>query len=376
MCSCPEKETVVLQFPKFLDKGRGNLTINFRGNIKNMVTGFYRSNFPTQSEQENLIAVTDFGPTDSRRAFPNWDEPALKAMIELTLIAPRDHITLSNMNEVKRRDYSEDLEEIKFATSPPMSTYLMAVVVGKFDSVQKSTDDQEVLIHVFTPIGRKDDGMFALELSSQLLLFYKHYFNISYPLTKLDLISIPDFPSSMENWGLVTFTETQILVNNQTSEEDKRTVAVVIAHGLAHQWFGNLVTLDSWDELWLNEGFASFMENQAIDILYPNWKVWNQFVSNDYQNALEFDALRTSYPIISKFDNPSEIGTSFDDISYHQKATSILRMLNGWIGDEVQLFYILNKFFDFLMKTTNSEVCGHVSESTFVFMSIKALEKS
>jgi puromycin-sensitive aminopeptidase len=329
-----------------LGVGRGNLTINFKGNINNMVTGFYSANYNTG--QESFIAVTDFGPGDARRAFPSWDEPQYKTMFDLTVIAPKDHITLTNMDEVNRRLYSEELEEIKFRTSPPMSTHLIAIVVGKFDFIEKMTQDGNVLIRVFTPIDRKNEGMFALDFTDKLLSFYKYYFNISYPLPKLDIISIPEFPSSMETWGLVTFTESQILVNNQTSEEEKRIVAIVIAHGLAHQWFGNLVTLDSWNDLWLNEGIATFMENQAIDIMYPMWKIKKQFVYNDLQNALEFDALKTAHSIETKFDNPYEIRNSFDDITY-QKAASILRMLNSWIGSKVlfdfEEFIFLSKLY-------------------------------
>ncbi len=297
-----------------------------------MVTGFYSANYNTG--QESLIAVTDFGPADARRAFPSWDEPEYKTMFDLTLIVPKDHITLTNMDEVNRRIYSEESEEIKFGTSPPMSTHLIAIVVGKFDSIEKMTQDGNVLIRVFTPIDRKNEGMFALDFTDKLLSFYKYYFNISYPLPKLDIISIPEFPSSMETWGLITFTESQILVNNQTSEEEKRIVAIVIAHGLAHLWFGNLVTLDSWNDLWLNEGIATFMENQAIDIMYPMWRIKKHFVYNDLQNALEFDALKTAHSIETKFDNPFAIRNSFDDITY-QKAASILRMLSSWIGSKV-----------------------------------------
>jgi aminopeptidase N len=315
-----------------LGVGRGNLTINFKGSINNMVTGFYSANYNTG--QESLIAVTDFGPADARRAFPSWDEPEYKTMFDLTLIVPKDHITLTNMDEVNRRIYSEESEEIKFGTSPPMSTHLIAIVVGKFDSIEKMTQDGNVLIRVFTPIDRKNEGMFALDFTDKLLSFYKYYFNISYPLPKLDIISIPEFPSSMETWGLITFTESQILVNNQTSEEEKRIVAIVIAHGLAHLWFGNLVTLDSWNDLWLNEGIATFMENQAIDIMYPMWRIKKHFVYNDLQNALEFDALKTAHSIETKFDNPFAIRNSFDDITY-QKAASILRMLSSWIGSKV-----------------------------------------
>ena len=344
--TCGSKETVIFQFYKPLDRGHGNLTIHFNGNINNMVTGFYRTHSKFLTEEEGLIAVTDFGPSDSRRAFPNWDDPSFKAMLELTLVSPRNHMTLTNMNERKRRDFNSQFEEIRFETSPPMATCGMAVVVGKFDFIEKLTEDEEVMIRVFTPIGRQEEGMFALEVTSKLLMYYKYYFNTSYPLLKLDLISISDFPSSVETWGLITFTENQILVNNETTEAEKRTVAVVIAHALAHQWFGNLVSFESWNDMWITEGFATFIENEAIDILYPNWKMRNNFIAKEYQNAIELDALKNSVPIDAGIAFPSEINEKFPDASY-KKSAALMRMFSGWIGREVcfvHFFYIkLNK---------------------------------
>ncbi|CAG2100246.1 unnamed protein product [Medioppia subpectinata] len=298
--TCLEKETIILQFYKQLDKGSGNLTINFNGNINNMVTGFYRTNSVSDDQQE-MIAVTDFGPTGSRRAFPNWDDPSFKAQLELTVISPKNHFTLTNMNELRRRSHSSQMDEIRFATSPPMATGMMAVVVGKFDYIEQLTEDNEVSVRVFTPEGRQEEGMFALEVTAKMLMFYKYYFNTSYPLLKLDLISISDFPSSMETWGLITFTESQILVNNNTSEEERRGVAIVIAHALAHQWFGNLV--------------------------------WQTYFAKDIQNAIELDSMRNSLPVETRLESSSEIEKQFSAVSY-QKSAAIMRMFNGFVGKE------------------------------------------
>ena len=335
--TCVGKQTVILQFYKHLDKGTGNLTLTFTGNINNMVTGFYRTH-PKSISEEGMIAVTDFGPTDSRRGFPNLDEPGFKAMIEIIMMVPKNHISLSNMNEQKRRVYNEMFEEVKFEASPPMTTAQMAIVVGRFSFLEQLTEDNEVLVRIFTPIDRQDEALFAMDVTNKLLMFYKYYFNTSYPLLKLDLVSIPEYPSASETWGLITFTEKEILVNNQTTEEEKRTVALVIAHALAHQWFGNLVTLSSWDEMWITEGFATFIENEAIDILYPNWKVWQTFVSKDIQNAMEIDSLPNSMPIETKIDSPSEISEKFVAESY-QKSTAIIRMISGWTGTVVYIQY-------------------------------------
>ena len=329
---CIDKETIILQFYKPLDKGVGNLTINFSGNINSWVTGFFRGH-PT-TEDEGYIAVTDFGPSDSRRAFPNWDEPSFKAQIELTMFSPKNHHVLSNMVERRRRETNPDTDEVRFDVSPPMASCLVALILGKFDYLEKLTEDEEVLVRVFTPINRQDEGMYALDVTSKLLMFYKFYFNTSYPLAKLDLVSIPDYPSSMETWGLITFTEKQILVSNETTEEEKRTVTAVIAHALAHQWIGNLVTIDSWNDMWIIEGFATFVENEAIDILFPSWRVWHNFVAKDAQMALDADSLQSAQPIEPRIDFPTQIQEKFTSVSY-QKSAAVMRMLNRWVGKEV-----------------------------------------
>lgn len=330
--TCVEKETIILQFYKPLDRGVGNLTINFSGNINNWVTGFFRAHPAT--EDEGYIAVTDFGPTDSRRAFPNWDEPSFKAQIELTMFSPKNHHTLSNMAEKRRRQSSPDMDEVRFDMSPPMTSRLLALIIGKFDYLEKLTDDEEVLVRVFTPLYRQEEGLYALEVTTKLLMFYKFYFNASYPLAKLDLVSIPDYPSSMETWGLITFTEKQILVSNDTTEDEQRTVAVVIAHALAHQWIGNLVTFDSLNSMWITEGFATFIESEAIDILFPNWKMWQNFVAKDLQTAFDADSLQSAQPIEPRIDFPIEIQEKFTSVSY-QKSAAVMRMLNRWLGKEV-----------------------------------------
>lgn len=215
-----------------------------------------------------------------------------------------------------------------------MSTYLVAVVVGEFDYVEDKSSDG-VLVRVYTPKSNKEQGRFALEIAVKVLPYYKTYFGIAYPLPKIDLIAIADFSSgAMENWGLVTYRETCLLVDEEnTSTRQKQWIAVVVAHELAHQWFGNLVTMEWWTHLWLNEGYASFVEFLCVAHLFPEYDIWTQFVTDTYIRALELDALKNSHPIEVPVGHPSEIDEIFDDISYN-KGACVIRMLHAYIGDD------------------------------------------
>lgn len=214
-----------------------------------------------------------------------------------------------------------------------MSTYLVAVVVGEFDYIEDKSSDG-VLVRVYVPKSKKEQGQFALEVATKVLPYYKTYFGIAYPLPKIDLIAISDFSSgAMENWGLVTYRETCLLVDPQnTSAVRKQWIALIVAHELAHQWFGNLVTMEWWTHLWLNEGYASFVEFLCVAHLFPEYDIWTQFVTDTHIRALELDALKNSHPIEVPVGHPSEIDEIFDDISYH-KGASVIRMLHAYIGD-------------------------------------------
>jgi len=210
--------------------------------------GFYRCQYLSADGQEQRYsAVTQFQSTDARRAFPCWDEPALKATFEVTLVVPKQRIALSNMNIISETSVGEDLKEVKFAKTPIMSTYLLAFIVGEFDYVEQIASDGTI-IRVYTALGKKEQGLFALQVADRALAYYKDYFSIAYPLPKMDLIAIANFYfGAMENWGLVAYRETCLLVDPQnTSTMSKQYVALVVAHELAHQWFGNLVTMEWW----------------------------------------------------------------------------------------------------------------------------------
>ncbi|KAG1652086.1 Puromycin-sensitive aminopeptidase [Nymphon striatum] len=340
MLSKDEKATAKFSSP--LPLGKGYLSMDFIGSLNDQMKGLYRSKYVINGE-ERYAAVSQFEPTDARRAFPCWDEPAIKAVFNITLIVPKDRVALSNMNVISDEVDSSDsnLRIVKFAPSPIMSTYLVAIVVGEYDYIEDTSEDG-VLVRVYTPVGKTEQGRFSLQVATKSLPFYKDYFKIGYPLPKLDLIAIADFAAgAMENWGLVTYRETCILIDpNNSSTAAKQRVAIVVAHELAHQWFGNLVTMvctlyfkEWWTHLWLNEGFATFMEFLCVDNVLPEYNIWTQFVTDMFTVALELDSLKNSHPIEVPVGSPSEIDEIFDTISYN-KGASVIRMLHNFIGDK------------------------------------------
>ncbi|TNN37896.1 Puromycin-sensitive aminopeptidase [Liparis tanakae] len=331
-----EDEKVTLSFPSALQKGSGTLKIDFVGELNDKMKGFYRSKYTSANGESRYAAVTQFEATDARRAFPCWDEPAIKATFDIVLIVPKDRVALSNMNVIDRKPYPEDenLVEMKFATTPIMSTYLVAFVIGEYDFVESQSSDG-ITVRVYTPIGKAEQGKFALEVATKTLPFYKDYFDVPYPLPKIDLIAIADFAAgAMENWGLVTYRETALLIDPKNScSSSRQWVALVVGHELAHQWFGNLVTMEWWTHLWLNEGFASWIEYLCVDHCFPEYDIWTQFVSADYTRALDLDALDSSHAIEVNVGHPSEVDEIFDAISY-SKGASVIRMLHNYTGDE------------------------------------------
>ncbi|ERE67573.1 importin subunit beta-1 [Cricetulus griseus] len=333
-----EDEKVTLSFPSTLQTGTGTLKIDFVGELNDKMKGFYRSKYTTPAGEVRYAAVTQFEATDARRAFPCWDEPAIKATFDISLVVPKDRVALSNMNVIDRKPYPDDenLVEVKFARTPVMSTYLVAFVVGEYDFVETRSKDG-VCVRVYTPVGKAEQGKFALEVAAKTLPFYKDYFNVPYPLPKIDLIAIADFAAgAMENWGLVTYRETALLIDPKNScSSSRQWVALVVGHELAHQWFGNLVTMEWWTHLWLNEGFASWIEYLCVDHCFPEYDIWTQFVSADYTRAQELDALDNSHPIEVSVGHPSEVDEIFDAISY-SKGASVIRMLHDYIGDKVE----------------------------------------
>ncbi|XP_010432617.1 PREDICTED: aminopeptidase M1-like [Camelina sativa] len=327
-----EDEILVLEFTDILPHGVGVLELGFNGVLNDKMKGFYRSTYEHNGEKKNM-AVTQFEPADARRCFPCWDEPACKATFKITLEVPADLVALSNM-PVMEEKLNGIVKIVSYQESPIMSTYLVAIVVGLFDYVEDHTSDG-VKVRVYCQVGKADQGRFALHVGAKTLDLFKEYFAVPYPLPKMDMIAIPDFAAgAMENYGLVTYRETALLYDEQHSAaSNKQRVATVVAHELAHQWFGNLVTMEWWTHLWLNEGFATWVSYLATDSLFPEWKIWTQFLDESTE-GLRLDGLEESHPIEVEVNHAAEIDEIFDAISY-RKGASVIRMLQSYLGAEV-----------------------------------------
>ncbi|GFY96739.1 aminopeptidase M1 [Actinidia rufa] len=289
------------------------------------------------------MAVTQFEPADARRCFPCWDEPACKATFKIALEVPSEVAALSNMPVVEEK-LNGNIKTVHYQESPIMSTYLVAVVIGLFDYVEDFTSDG-IKVRVYCQVSKANQGKFALDVAVKTLDLYKKYFAVPYSLPKLDMIAIPDFVAgAMENYGLVTYCETALLYDEKHSAaSNKQTVATVVAHELAHQWFGNLVTMEWWTHLWLNEGFATWVSYLATDSLFPEWKIWTQFL-DESSEGLRLDGLAESHPIEAcliwnifsfqvEINHACEIDEIFDAISY-RKGASVIRMLQSYLGPE------------------------------------------
>ena len=311
-------------------KGPAEIYLEFQGILNDRLLGFYRSQY-RQGSQTKYLATTQFEAADARRAFPCWDEPKAKATFDISIIADNKFSAISNM-PIKSKTKMKNKTLYKFLRTPIMSTYLIYLGVGEFEYLNGRIG--KIQIRVVTTRGNKSKGKYSLELGKKLLESYEKYFGIKYPLPKLDLIAVPDFAAgAMENWGAITFRETILLYDpNTSSTRTKQFIAEVISHEIAHQWFGNLVTMKWWNDLWLNESFATFMATKFVDKFYPEWDLWNQFVEDAMNVAMGLDSLKTTHPIDVKVKSPAEIREIFDAISY-DKGGCILRMLESYVGE-------------------------------------------
>lgn len=326
-----KKESLAILVPKKI-RGTAQITIEFSGILNDRLVGFYRSQYKDKSGKTKYLATTQFEAADARRAFPCVDTPAAKATFDITLVTEKSHTAISNMHMTSKRTVGGKTAH-KFARTPIMSTYLVYLGVGEFEFL--SSRQGKVQYRVVTTAGNSKKGKFALDLCKKLVLSYEKYFGIKYPLPKLDLIAVPDFAAgAMENWGAITFRETILLYDpNTSSTQTKQFIAEVVSHELAHQWFGNLVTMKWWNDLWLNESFATFMATKFVDKFYPEWNLWDQFLEDAMNTAMGLDALHSSHPIDVKVKAPSEIREIFDAISY-DKGGCILRMLENYVTEE------------------------------------------
>src|SRR3989344_717449 len=320
-----ESETIVLENPKPI-KGDIEINIEFSGIISEDLAGIYKSTYEHKGKKEYLITTQCEAPY-ARKIFPCFDEPNKKATFDLTIIIEKNLKSISN-TKIKSEEIKDDKKIVKFKTTPKMSTYLLYLGIGNFEFIEDNY--KEVELRIITTPGKTKDAKFALKYTKR----YLEYFEIPYPLEKLDLLAIPDFGAgAMENWGAITFRELLLLVNEKTSENIKKRVAEVIAHELWHQWSGNLVTMNWWNDLWLNESFANYMAYKAVDHYNPEWKIWDDYLSEEFASGLFKDTLKTTHSIKVKVNKVQEIEEIFDEISY-SKGGSVLRMLDNYMGEE------------------------------------------
>ncbi|MGH0162220.1 UNVERIFIED_CONTAM: hypothetical protein FKN15_042193 [Acipenser sinensis] len=369
----PSHEQIALQAAEPLAAHRKyRLCIEFRASLAEGFDGFYKSTYRTVDGEKRILATTDFEPTAARMAFPCFDEPSFKATFSIKISRERQHLALSNMPKIMTLELEGGLLEDHFDKSVKMSTYLVAYIVCDFRAVSAVTSSG-IKISVYAVPEKWNQTHYALEVAVKMLEFYEHYFNISYPLPKQDLVAIPDFQSgAMENWGLITYRETSLLYDPQTScDADKLWITKVIGHELAHQWFGNLVTMEWWNDIWLNEGFARYMERVSVNSTYPDIQIWfGNLVTMEWWNdiwlnegfarymervsvnstypdiqiddyflnvcfgAMARDSLNSSHPITNPAETPTQIMEMFDAVSY-DKGACVLNMLKDFLTEDV-----------------------------------------
>jgi len=335
----PEKEQATLVFPAELPAGKVKLTIQYSGVMNDEPLGFYRF----KSGVHNY-ASTSLEATNARRAFPSFDEPALKATFDIALTIDAGDMAISNSAVISDQPVlpvsGAARHTVRFDTTPKLSTYLVAFLVGDFECISGESD--KTTLRVCTLPGKSETGRIALSTAEYVLHDYNERFGIRYPLPKLDLIALPELKSAgLENFGAITFRETSLLVDGKSASLDqKKEVALTVAHEVAHQWFGDLVTMQWWDNLWLNEGLATWISSKTMARLHPDW----HFAEDDAETldqSLSLDSQRTTHAIRTKADTPSEIAEMFDGIAYG-KSAAMLRMVEEYVGEKTFMLGVHN----------------------------------
>ncbi|MEO6815081.1 MAG: M1 family metallopeptidase [Edaphobacter sp.] len=322
----PDKEQATFTFAQPLS-GKVALDIRYTGILNDKLRGFYLS----KTARRNY-AVTQFEPTDARRAFPSFDEPAFKATFDITLTVDRGDTVISNTNIVSDVPAADEKHTIRFATTPRMSTYLVAFLVGDFQCTKGSSDG--VPIRACSTPDKVKLTQFAVKSAEYILHYYDTYFGIKYPMPKLDMVALPDFEAgAMENFGCITYRETDLLIDSKTASiPEKKNVAAVVAHEMAHQWFGDMVTMQWWNNIWLNEGFATWMEHKPLAAWHPEWNI-PQDQAQELDSTLNYDSQATTRTIRANAETPAQINEMFDGIAYG-KAGAVLNMVENYVGEE------------------------------------------
>jgi aminopeptidase N len=323
-----DKEMVVLTVEKSLPAGAAAIHITYSGILNDEMRGLYLG----KDDHGRKYAASQFEATDARRAFPSFDEPAYKATFDITAVADKGQIAISNSKVVSDTPGPDEKHTVTFATTPKMSSYLAALVVGDFEYIEGEADG--IPIRVYSTPGKKEMDRFALESAEHILSYYDKYFSIKYPYGKLDLVGLPDFSAgAMENTGCITFREVLLEIDEKHGSVDqKKEIASVIAHEMAHQWFGDLVTMKWWNDIWLNEGFATWMSSKPLEAWKPEWRFDLDDVS-DTDQSMNVDSLANTRPIEQPADTPAQIEELFDGIAYG-KAAAVLRMIESYLGEQ------------------------------------------
>jgi aminopeptidase N len=319
-----------LVFVNAIDVGRHQLEIAYHGPILQTTTGIFAMDYESPAGKRRTLA-TNFEPADARGLLPCWDEPALKATFAVSVVTPKDRMALSNMPIQQVTPVSDIQQRVQFATTPKMSAYLLFITVGDYERVHRSVDGTDVGIVVKR--GDLSKAAYALDQASTLLHYYNEYFGIGYPLSKLDLIAAPGqiTGGSMENWGAIFYSQDELLFDPEKStREDQQTVFEVVSHEMAHQWFGDLVTMAWWDNLWLNEGFARWMQTHAADALHPEWRTGLQ-AQSIFARGKDADAKPSTHPVLQNVDSAEQAAQAFDSITY-DKGAAVITMLERYGG--------------------------------------------
>lgn len=328
----PDAQQASLTFDKPLRPGRHRLSIDYTGRIEQQAQGLFAIDYDGPDGAKKRLLATQFESPDARRFAPMWDEPALKATFTLSVSAPKDQLVVSNMPAATTADLGNGLAKTTFQQTPKMSSYLLFMAMGDLERVHRMVG--KVDVGMVVKRGSTAEAAFGLDAAAQLLPYYDDYFGTPYPLPKLDMVAIPggstEF-SAMENWGAILYFEKAVLVDPKvTSEDERQNAFTTIAHEMAHQWFGDLVTMKWWDDIWLNEGFASWMETKATDHFHPEWSIWLQDQAGSGA-AKDLDARAATHPVVVPVADARD--TPFDTISY-QKGQAVIRMVEAYVGED------------------------------------------
>ncbi|GAM97452.1 aminopeptidase N [alpha proteobacterium U9-1i] len=313
--------------------GTHRLSIAYRGQIYRQAQGLFAQDYDIEGGGTGRMLVSQFQAADARRFVPSFDEPAFRSVFDISVIAPANRGVISNMPEASSQMLANGMKRTRFAPSPSMPTYLMFLGVGDFERISQTVDGVEVSI--ITKRGDIEMGRFALQAGVETLHWFNEYFGTPYPLPKLDIIAAPGGGgfAAMENWGAILFFEQYLLVDPETTSEFTRQfIYTTVAHEIAHMWFGDLVTMQWWDDIWLNEGFASWMENKVTDALHPEWNIWDQ-AQGQRQAAMLLDARPSTHPVIVPIADVEQANQAFDAITY-QKGYAVVRMMEEYVGED------------------------------------------